>query len=86
MRCKAVAKKTETPEKSADKTAEQSKSGINVVGFFQESKAELGKVIWPSRQQLISESLAVVLMVSLSAGIIYVVNNFFQWIAGKIFV
>lgn len=65
---------------------EEAKSGANPVGFLQESKAELAKVIWPGRQQLISESLAVVLMVSLSAAVIYAVNNLFSWVAASIFV
>lgn len=61
------------------------KSGSKTVSFLRESKAELAKVIWPNRQQLVSESLAVVLMVSLSAGVIYAVNNLFSWAAGIIF-
>jgi preprotein translocase subunit SecE len=64
---------------------EEPKSGSKPMDFFRESKAELAKVIWPGRQQLISESLAVVLMVSLSAGVIYGVNNLFSWAAEVIF-
>lgn len=66
----------ETQERSA---------GFDAVGFFQESKEELDKVVWPSRQQLVSESLAVLLMVTLSATLIYLVDNFFNWVAGKVF-
>jgi preprotein translocase subunit SecE len=81
-----VAKKTDTPDKPVNTTpVEKSKSGIDVAGFVKGSKDELGKVIWPSRQQLISESLAVVLTVSLSAAVIYGVNNLFQWAATIIF-
>ena len=64
----------------------ESTSGFNPVQLIQDSKAELTKVIWPSRQQLISESLAVIAMVSLSATTIYLVNNLFSWAAGKVFV
>ena len=53
--------------------------------FIQESKTELGKVVWPSRQQLISESLAVILMVALSATTIYFVNQFFSFASASIF-
>jgi preprotein translocase subunit SecE len=63
----------------------ENKSNFNPAGFLQESKDELAKVVWPSRQQLISESLAVIGMVAISATIIYFVNNFFGWIAGEIF-
>jgi preprotein translocase subunit SecE len=73
-------------DKTAGSTAiEKEKSKFDLVGFFKDSKAELGKVMWPNRQQLISESLAVVLMVSLSAGVIYGVNNLFSWAAAIIF-
>jgi preprotein translocase subunit SecE len=61
------------------------KPKLDLAGFFKDSKTELGKVIWPNRQQLISESLAVVLMVSLSAGVIYGVNNLFSAVAAIIF-
>jgi preprotein translocase subunit SecE len=62
------------------------KSGFNPVQLVRDSQAELTKVIWPSRQQLISESLAVIAMVSLSATTIYLVNNVFSWVAAKVFV
>jgi preprotein translocase subunit SecE len=64
----------------------ESTSGFNPVQLIQDSKAELTKVIWPSRQQLISESLAVIAMVTLSATTIYLVNNLFSWAAAKVFV
>jgi preprotein translocase subunit SecE len=63
-----------------------SKTGFSPVQLVQDSKAELAKVIWPSRQQLISESLAVIAMVSLSATVIYLVNNLFSWAASQVFV
>jgi preprotein translocase subunit SecE len=73
-----VAKKTgsEIQEKEA---------GFNAVNFIQESKEELNKVVWPSRQQLISESLAVILMVALSATTIYLVDELFKVLAGRLF-
>jgi preprotein translocase subunit SecE len=79
-----MVKKTE-PAKTEPAITEL-KSGFNPVQLVQDSKAELSKVIWPSRQQLISESLAVIAMVSLSATTIYLVNNLFSWAAGKVFV
>ncbi len=78
-----MAKKTE-PDKSI--TTEATSTGFNPVQLFQDSKAELTKVIWPGRQQLVSESLAVIAMVSLSATVIYLVNNLFSWAAAKVFV
>jgi preprotein translocase subunit SecE len=75
---RTVAKKDETE-------AQETSAGFSVNGFLQGTKEELDKVVWPSRQQLISESLAVILMVTLSASLIYLVDNFFSWAAGKVF-
>jgi preprotein translocase subunit SecE len=71
--------------KKDEAEATESKPGFNVSGFFDETKEELDKVVWPSRQQLISESVAVVLMVILSASLIYLVDNFFGWAAKQVF-
>ena len=73
-------------KKPEDTGAMESTSGLNPVQLIQDSKDELAKVIWPSRQQLISESLAVIAMVTLSATTIYLVNNLFSWAAAKVFV
>jgi len=75
-----VAKKTKTETESQEKA-----SGFNVVTFLQETKEELGKVVWPSRQQLISESAAVLLMVVLSATLIYLVDGLFLWASQQVF-
>ena len=72
-------------DKTPNSTTADEKPKLDLVGFVKDSKTELGKVIWPNRQQLISESLAVVLMVSLSAAVIYGVNNLFIEVAKIIF-
>ncbi|MGB3308791.1 MAG: preprotein translocase subunit SecE [Nodosilinea sp.] len=73
----------ESKGKAADtQVAEQR---FNVGTFLQGTKEELGKVVWPSRQQLISESAAVILMVSLSATLIYLVDRLFGWVSGQVF-
>jgi preprotein translocase subunit SecE len=53
--------------------------------FLKETREELGKVVWPDRKQLISESTAVILMVILSATIIYFVDSFFKWVSAQVF-
>lgn len=68
-----------------EKISKEGSSGFDLKAFFQGTKEELGKVVWPSRQQLISESLAVILMVSLSATIIYLVDALFGWAARQVF-
>lgn len=64
---------------------QESNSAFNPGTFLQETKEELDKVVWPSRQQLISESIAVILMVILSASTIYLVDNFFAWAGQRVF-
>ena len=77
-----MAKKEKTETETKDK---ETASGLNPGKFFQETKEELAKVVWPSRQQLISESAAVLLMVVLSATMIYLVDQFFFWASGQVF-
>lgn len=54
-------------------------------GFLAVTMAELRKVVWPSRQQLFSESVAVILMVSLSAAAIAAIDRFYHWGSAQIF-
>lgn len=69
-------------EKPSTKEATSSNGAAE---FAVQTKEELGKVVWPSRQQLISESAAVILMVILVSTIIYLIDNLFAWGAGKVF-
>lgn len=80
-----MAKKVEAEAQKNKSQPDSPQTGFNVNNFLQETKEELDKVVWPSRQQLISESLAVVLMVVLSTTLIYLVDQFFSWVAGKVF-
>ena len=54
-------------------------------GFFASTVEELKLVVWPSRQQLFSESIAVILMVTLSAASIAAISRFYGWGASQIF-
>lgn len=67
--------------------AEMPESGgeFSFNNFFQGTKEELDKVVWPSRKQLVSESAAVLLMVTLSASLIYLVDGLFSWAAKQVF-
>lgn len=53
--------------------------------FFSQVLAELGRVVWPSRQQLLSESVSVILMVAMSAAVVAASNRLFSWIANRVF-
>lgn len=80
-----VKKDTAIESKGKATDTQGTEQGFNVGTFLKGTKEELGKVVWPSRQQLISESAAVILMVSLSATLIYLVDRLFGWISGQVF-
>ncbi len=72
--------------KKAEAEITQPKPGeFNVQEFVNDTKEELNKVVWPSRQQLISESAAVILMVIVFAVAIYLLDNFLKWGASQVF-
>jgi len=54
-------------------------------GFLGATLAELSKVVWPSRQQLFSETVAVILMVGLSAAAIAAIDRFYHWLSVVVF-
>ena len=53
--------------------------------FLSSTYDELRLVVWPSKQQLFSESVAVIIMVSFSAAAIASVSRFYGWAASQIF-
>ena len=76
---------TPTSEDTAA-TTPQAPSGESRKGrFLAATLEELKLVVWPTRQQLFSESIAVILMVSLSAAAIASVSRFFSWSASQVF-
>jgi preprotein translocase subunit SecE len=54
-------------------------------GFAAATLDELRRVVWPSRQQLFSESVAVILMVGLSAAGIAAIDRFYRWLSILVF-
>ena len=53
--------------------------------FLRSTYDELKLVVWPNKQQLFSESVAVIIMVTFSAAAIASVSRFYGWAATKIF-
>ncbi|MBE9060699.1 preprotein translocase subunit SecE [cf. Phormidesmis sp. LEGE 11477] len=79
-------KQAENKGKASKKPAElEASEGFSANAFAQGTREELTKVIWPTRQQLISESAAVILMVGLSATLIYFVDKLFGWASRQVF-
>tara|TARA_Y100001978_G_scaffold112537_1_gene100365 strand:- start:209 stop:475 length:267 start_codon:yes stop_codon:yes gene_type:complete len=73
--------KQETSEDfSSDGDVEKKKKN-----FFISTYDELKLVVWPNKQQLFSESVAVIIMVSFSAAAIAAVSRFYGWAASQIF-
>ena len=71
----------EPPNKDSS-VIEQPKKKNNFLGTTYD---ELKLVVWPSKQQLFSESIAVIVMVSFSAAAIASVSRFYGWAASQIF-
>jgi preprotein translocase subunit SecE len=71
--------------KDKAKEASESEDKSSFSDFFKDTKAELDKVVWPSRQQLISESAAVLLMVVAAATLIYLIDGLFSRVALQVF-
>lgn len=69
------------PQPSPDSRVEQPAKA----GFLADTAEELRKVVWPSRQQLFAESVAVILMVTLSAFAIAAIDRFYGWANTQVF-
>ena len=76
---------TPTSEDTAATTPQAPSGESRKGGFLTATLEELKLVVWPTRQQLFSESIAVILMVSLSAASIAAVSRFFGWASSQVF-
>ena len=61
-----------------DKEAKNKKETKNKKSFFKDFKAELKKVIWPTPKQLANSTTAVVVIVLLTASIVFVLDVAFD--------
>jgi len=71
------------PQKKA--TSDEMDVAKKKKNFFASTYDELKLVVWPNKQQLFSESVAVIIMVSFSAAAIAAVSRFYGWAAEQIF-
>ena len=74
--------KKESPKLIESSEIEEPKKKKN---FLTSTFDELKLVVWPNKQQLFSESVAVIIMVSFSAAAIASVSRFYGWAASQIF-
>ena len=73
------------PQPDQPATPQAAENPPAATGFVGTTVAELRKVVWPSRQQLFSESVAVILMVTLSAFAIAAVDRLYSWANAQVF-
>lgn len=59
-------------------TTETEKSSFSVTRFLSETKVELKKVTWPTKQELIANAIVVLIAVVLCAALIWVIDTFFS--------
>lgn len=59
--------------------ASQTQKGRKAWGFIKGSRAELRKVVWPTRQETVQTTLVVVVMVIMTALILWGLDSFFMW-------
>ncbi len=75
----------EQPKEVSKTNSDTTSENGGVTKLFVESKAEFGKIVWPTRQQLISESVAVLLMIVAVATFVYLIDALFKAIALQVF-
>lgn len=54
--------------------------GANLLGFVQDSRGELRKVVWPTRQETLQVSLAVIAMVLVMGIFLWLLDMFLFWL------
>ena len=74
-----------TEQKPLKKDPSEIKEAKKKKNFLTSTFNELKLVVWPNKQQLFSESVAVIIMVSFSAAAIASVSRFYGWAASQIF-
>lgn len=62
--------------------AAQTRLGRQAVDFIRESRMELRKVFWPTRQETIQTTLVVAAMVALLAIVLWVIDSGLMWTIG----
>ena len=62
----------------------QTVKGKEIWGYFRDAQIEVGKVVWPTRQETIQTTLIVIVMVILVAIILWLLDMFLGWSIGLI--
>ena len=62
----------------AEATAQKKKSGNKIVRFFKEVKSEMKKVVWPTRKQVVKNTLVVIASVVIIGLVIWGLDMLFS--------
>ena len=62
---------------TTEKNNEQNES-FSLIGFVSDTKVELKKVTWPTKQEIIANTVVVLIAVCLCAGLIWIIDAFFS--------
>ena len=54
------------------------KNAVGITRFMRETKVELKKVTWPTKQELIANTAVVLIAVVICAALIWVIDSFFN--------
>ena len=59
-------------------TTDTENKGFSITTFLSETKVELKKVTWPTKQELIANIAVVLIAVVICAALIWVIDSFFN--------
>jgi preprotein translocase subunit SecE len=66
-----------TPSRAATATATKPSPFARLLRFLREVVAELRKVIWPTRQQMVTYTIAVLIFVSFMVALVFALDSLF---------
>ena len=59
-------------------TKDTENKGFSITTFLSETKVELKKVTWPTKQELIANTIVVIIAVVLCAALIWIIDSIFS--------
>ena len=59
-------------------TTDTEEKGTSIATFLSETKVELKKVTWPTKQELIANTIVVIIAVVLCVALIWIIDSFFS--------
>ena len=62
----------------------QTHKGRRIWGFIQDAQVELRKVVWPTRQETVQTTLIVIVMVTVTALFLWLVDSGLLWLVGLV--